>query len=169
MINKRISDLSCDKEEFYKVKSVNETALKDSGHFSSMSFNNSNTENGRRNRNRRIIWFNPAYNRNLKIIIGELFIKHVRKHLLKNSKYHKIFKLNTLKLSYCSTTSIENIIRQRKSKVLSKPNAFNNRKRNCRSKPNWPLNGKCLTQCLVYKALSATSNGSFGYYGTSEG
>ena len=33
MINKRISDLSCDKEEFDKVKSVYELALKDSGHF----------------------------------------------------------------------------------------------------------------------------------------
>ena len=169
MINKRISDLSCDKEEFNKIKSVNETALKDSGQFPSMSFNNSNTQNGRRNRNRKIIWFNAAYSRNLKIIIGELFIKHVRKHLLKNSKHHKIFKLNTLKLSYCSTTNIENIIRQRKSKRLSKAKAFNSRKRNCRSKPNWPSNGKCLTQCLVYKALTATSISSFGYYGTSEG
>ena len=143
MINNRISDLSCDKKDFNKVESVNETAIKDSGHFSSMSYNNSNTQNGRRNRNRRIIWFNPAYSRYLKIIIGKLqtckllvIIKHVKKLLLKSSKYHKIFKLNTLKLSYCSTTNIENIIRQRKSKVLSKPNAFNNRKRNCRSKPN---------------------------------
>ena len=47
-INKRISDLSCNKEEFGKVKSVYETALKVSGHFSiiaiyvDMSFNNSN-------------------------------------------------------------------------------------------------------------------------------
>ena len=37
MINKRISDLSCNKEKFDKIKSVYESALKDSGHFSSMS------------------------------------------------------------------------------------------------------------------------------------
>ena len=30
-----------------------------------------------------------------------LYIKLVRKHFLKNSKYHKIFNLNTLKLSFC--------------------------------------------------------------------
>ena len=59
MINKRISDLFCNKEEFDKVKSVYESALKHSGHFSSMSYNNSNTQNARRNRNRKIIWFNP--------------------------------------------------------------------------------------------------------------
>ena len=34
---KWISDLFCNKEEFDRVKSVYETALKDSGHFSSMS------------------------------------------------------------------------------------------------------------------------------------
>ena len=45
VINKRISDLSCDKEEFDKVKSVYESALKDSGNFSSISYNNSNTQN----------------------------------------------------------------------------------------------------------------------------
>ena len=59
MIKKRISDLSCNKEEFDKVKSIYETALKDSGHFTSMSFNNSNTQNVRKNRNREVIWFNP--------------------------------------------------------------------------------------------------------------
>ena len=43
------------------------------------------------------------------------------------------------------------------------------RKCNCRSKPKRPLNGECLTQCLVYKATSTTSTNSFVYYGTSEG
>ena len=52
MINKRISDLSCNKEEFDKIKSMYETALKESGYFSSMSSNNNNTQNSRRNRNK---------------------------------------------------------------------------------------------------------------------
>ena len=56
MINKRISDLSCNKEEFGKVY---ETALKDSEQFSLMSLKNSNTQIARRNRNRKVIWFNP--------------------------------------------------------------------------------------------------------------
>ena len=101
MINKRISDLFCNKEEFDKVKSVYESALKHSGHFSSMSYNNSNTQNARRNRNRKVIWFNPPYSQNMKTNIGKLFVKLVRKHFPKNSKYHKIFNLNTLKLSFC--------------------------------------------------------------------
>ena len=169
MINKRISDLFCNKEEFDKVKSVYESALKHSGHFSSMSYNNSNTQNARRNRNRKIIWFNSPYSQNEKTNMGKLFIKLVRKHFPKNSKYHKIFNLNTLKLSYCCTTNVGNIIKQHNSKVLNKTNDNINLKCNCRSKPNCPLNGECLTQCLVYKATSTTSSNSFVYYGTSEG
>ena len=120
MINKRISDLFCNKEEFDKVKSVYESALKHSGHFSSMSYNNSNTQNARRNRNRKIIWFNPPHSQNDKTNIGKLFIKFVRKHFLKNSKCHKILNITTLKLSYCCTTDVGNIIKQRNSKVLNK-------------------------------------------------
>ena len=93
----------------------------------------------------------------------------MRKHFPKNYKYHKIFNLNTLKLGSCCTTNVGNIIKQHNSKVLSKANDNNNRKCNCRSKPNCPLNGECLTQCLVYKATSTTSSNSFVYYGTSEG
>ena len=98
-----------------------------------------------------------------------MFIKLVRKHFPKNNKCHEIFNLNNLKLSYCCTTNIGDIIKQYNSKVLSKTNHNNNRKCNCRSKPNRPLNGECLTQCLVYTASSITSSNSFVYYGTSEG
>ena len=151
-----------------KVKSVYESALKNSGHFSSMSYNNSNSQNARWNRNRTVIWFNPPYSQNVKTNIGKLFIKLVRKHFPKNSKYHKIFNLNTLKLSYCCTTNVGNIIKQHNSKVLSKTYDNNNRKCNCKSKPNYPLNGECLTQNLVYKATSTTSSSNFVYYGTSK-
>ena len=117
---------------------------------------------------RRYICSNSPYSQNVKTNIGKLFIQLGRKHFSKNSKYHKIFNLNTLKLSYCCTTNIGNTIKQHNSKVLSKTNDNINCKCNCRSKPNYPLNGECLTQCLVYKATSATSSNSFVYYGTSE-
>ena len=71
MINKEISDLSCNKEEFDKVKSAYQSALKDSGHFSLMSYNNDNTQNAQRNRNSKVIWFNPPYSQNVKTNIGK--------------------------------------------------------------------------------------------------
>ena len=112
IINKRISKLSCNKEKFDKLKSIYESARKDSGHFLSMSYNNSNSQNARRNRNRKVICFNLSYCQNVKINIGKLFIKLVRKHFPKSGKYHKIFNLNTLKLSYCCTTNVGNIIKK---------------------------------------------------------
>ena len=169
MINMRISDLPCNKEDFDKVKSAYESALKDSGHFSSMSYNNNNTPYTQRNRNREVVWFSPPYSQNVKTNIGKIFMKLVKKYFPKNNKCYKIFNLNTLKLSYCCTTNVGNIIRQHNSKVLSKTNDNSNCKYNCRSKRNCPLNGECVTQCLVYKATSATSNNSFVYYRTSEG
>ena len=73
-----------------------------------------------------------------------------------------------MNLSNCCTNNVGNIIKQRSSKVLNKTNNGINRKCNCRSKPNCPLNGECLTQCLAYKATSTTSSNSFVYHGTSE-
>ena len=105
----------------------------------------------------------------MKTNIGRLFMKLVRKHFPKNSKYHKIFNLNTLRLSYGCTTNVGNIIKQLNSQVLNKTNDNINRKCNCRSKANCPLNGECLTQCLVYEATSTTFSNSFVYYGTFEG
>ena len=51
-INKRVSGSSCNKEELGKVESVYETPLKYSGHFSLMFFNNSSSQNARRNRSK---------------------------------------------------------------------------------------------------------------------
>ena len=68
----------------------------------------------------KVIWLNPPYSQNVKTNIGKLFIKFVRKQFPKNNKHHKILNLNTLKLSYCCTTNVGNIIKQHDSKVLRK-------------------------------------------------
>ena len=88
MISKRNLNLSCSNKELDKVKCVYETALKDSEHFSSISFNIRNTQNVRRNRN------NPVYNQNLKMNIGNLFMKLVNKNFLNNNINQKIFNWN---------------------------------------------------------------------------
>ena len=88
MISKRNLNLSCSNKELDKVKCVYETALKDSEHFSSISFNIRNTQNVPRNRN------NPVYNQNLKMNIGNLFMKLVKKNFLNNNINQKIFNWN---------------------------------------------------------------------------
>ena len=40
---------------------------------------------------------------------------------------------------------------------------------NCRAGKECPMNGKCLTKCIVYKAEVETTNGTRTYFGASEG
>ena len=57
MVNKRISDLPFDESAFNNAKVIYELALKHSGCKSKMEFDHKPST--RRNRNRKIIWFNP--------------------------------------------------------------------------------------------------------------
>ena len=107
-------------------------------------------ENARRNRNRKVIWFNPPYSLNVKTNIGKVFLKLVRKHFPRSHKLSKIFNLNTIKISYSSMPNVKDLI-------------------NCRIKESCPLNGKCLHQCMVYKAEVSTNTTYKEYYGASEG
>ena len=120
IINKTSSDLFCNKEELEKVKSAYESALKDSGFFLTISYNNSNSQKAQRNTDKNVKRFNRLYSQNVKTNIGKLFINLARKLFPKNNKYHKIFNINTLKLSFCCTTNAGNIIKQHNSKVLRK-------------------------------------------------
>ena len=82
---------------FNKAKPFYESALKNSGFNYSMKFE-APVENARRNRNRKVIWFNPRYSLNVKTNIGKVFLKLVRKHFPRSHKLSKIFNLNTIKI-----------------------------------------------------------------------
>ena len=60
MTNKRISNLSFNEHEFNKAKPLYESALKSSGFNYSLNFE-APVENARRNKNRKVIWFNAPY------------------------------------------------------------------------------------------------------------
>ena len=124
-------------------------------------------ENTRRNRNRKVIWFNPPYSLNVKTNIGKVFLQLVRKDFPRSHKFSKIFNLNTIKISYSSMPNVKNLIKQHNSKILRKDRDKIQRSCNCRIKESCPLNGKCL-QCMVYKAEVTTNTTYKEYYGTSE-
>ena len=54
MINKRLSDLSCNEDEFKKAKPLYENALKESGYKAEMKYETSENINNR-NRHRKIV------------------------------------------------------------------------------------------------------------------
>ena len=71
MNNRRISNLSCNENKFNNTKPYYESSLKNGGFNYNMTFK-APVENSRRNRNRKVIWFNPPYGLNVKITIGHI-------------------------------------------------------------------------------------------------
>ena len=69
-----------------------------------------NKENRRKNRKRKIIWFNPPFCRLTNINIGKYFLKLLDKHFKHGNKLQKIFNRKTLKISYSCTKNIFQII-----------------------------------------------------------
>ena len=100
----------------------------------------------------------------VKTNIGKVFLKLVRKHFPRSHKLSKIFNLNTIKISYSSMPNVKNLIKQHNSKILNKDRDKIQRPCNCRMKDNCPLNGKCLHQCMVYKAEVSTNTTYKEYY-----
>ena len=88
MINKRIYNLSCNKEEFNKAKPVYKNAVKESGYTTYLE-HTTPYENTNRNRNQKILWFNPLFSQSIKTNIGKIFIKLIKKHFPKTINYIK--------------------------------------------------------------------------------
>ena len=126
-------------------------------------------ENTIRNRNKKFIRFNLPYSLNAKTNIGNVFLKLVRKNFLRSHKFNKIFNLNTIKITYSPMLQVKNLIKQHNSKILTNDQDKIKRTCNCRIKESCPLNGKCLHQCMVHKAVVTTNTTYKEYYGTSEG
>ena len=128
MMNERLSELSCNQEEFNKAKPLYEEALSESNYKVSLKFEKPQY-NIKRNRLRKVMWFNPPSSQNVKTNIGEIFLKLVKQHFPKHHKLNKIFNKNTLKLSYCCMKNMSGIIKQHNVNILS---AESNKKRSYR-------------------------------------
>ena len=114
-------------------------------------------ENARQNRNRKAIWFSPPCSLNVKTNIGKVFVKLVRKPSPRSPKLNKVFNLNTIKISYSSMPNVKNLIKQHNSKILNKDQDKIQQSCNCRIKESFPLNGRCLNQCMVCNAEVSTN------------
>jgi len=175
-INRRISDISCNEDEFNKAKTTYDDALKSSGYTASLSYNkHRQATRPRRNRKRNIIWYNPPFSSNVKTNIGKVFLKLVSKHFPRQHKYHTLFNKNNIKVSYSCMENMGAIISKHNKKILSNNdnNDSNDKLCNCRSQRNCPLDNKCLTTSLIYNAqvTSTTSNQTTtkNYIGLTEG
>ena len=118
MINKRLSDLSCNVQEYEKVKPLYKTALNESGYKETLTYAKTTNVNNR-NRARNVIWFNPPYSQSVTTNIEKAFFKLIKQHFPIGQKLYKIFNRKTLKLSYSCMSSMYSVIKQQNYRVLS--------------------------------------------------
>ena len=174
-ISRRISDNSCNEDEFNKAMTEYDTALKSNGHTKPLTHNkHRQTTRPRRTLQRNIIWYNPPFSNNVQTNIGKTFLRLVSKHFLKHHEYHSLYNKNNVKVSYSCMENMGSIINKHNKKVLSNNNNHDNNESlcNCRSKEECPLNNNCLSSSIIYNAQITTTDNKTtpkNYIGLTEG
>lgn len=166
MINKRLSSISCNETEFNKCKKEYEDALLNSEFNCKLNFETPIST--KKKRKRKIIWFNPPWSESVDTPINKKVLNLVEKHFPKSSILHKIFNKNTIKVSYSCMPNMKTIITKHNKNTMNKDNSTNDKKCNCRSKNNCPLNNECLTEAIIYQATVEADNNSKTYIGSCE-
>ena len=177
MIERRISDISCNNDEFDKAKGRYEEALSRSGYANSQLKYQDHDDTQpatkkKRRRSRNIIWYNPPYSENVTTNIGQRFFKLLDKHFPRGHQFHKLFNRNSVKLSYSCMPNMGRIIKSINNKTLDNSTKEDNdgtatevKTCNCRNKASCPLDNNCLQRSLVYEATLSTGNEVFTYLG----
>ena len=167
MIEKRVSELSCNAVEFEKCKPVYEEALARSGYSCKLEY--TPTVPKRKNRPRNVIWFNPPYNALVKTDVGKQFLTLLSKHFPPHHKFRKLFNKNNVKLSYSCTKNMSSIISSHNKKILGSdvPGPLNDGGCNC-TQFICPMNGNCLENGVIYKAEVSCNNLTKDYIGSTE-
>ena len=169
-INSRLNRNSSNIEIFDRYKPVYEEALRNSGYNDTkleyldknvdsggVNINNSNSRKNnkihKRKRNRKILWFTPPFNKQVKNNIGGTFINLIKKHFPPGHKLHQIFNRNTLKVGYSVTDSVDKIIKNHNNKIIREASNRGTKIRtcDCRKEP-CVVNNKCLKEEVIYLA-----------------
>ena len=102
--------------------------------------------------------------------IGKTFLRLIDKPFPPYHKLHKLFNRNNVKISYSCIPNVKSIINRHNKTVLDPPTSNSERTWNCINKEKCPLQEKCFTNNIMYKAtLSNQDNCQYKiYYGIPE-
>ena len=96
--------------------------------------------------------------------IGKAFFNLINKHFPTHHKLHKICNKFNVKLSYSCMPNMMSIINNHNKKLLHPHTNDKDLPCNCRNLPDCPLNGKCRTKSIIYKASISVSNSPTKHY-----
>ena len=92
------------------------------------------------------------YNATLKTNIGKEFLKIIDKHFPMNKPLSKIFNRKTIKIGYSCANNMNKIITNHNKRILNEKQDTENTACNCRTPTLCPVNNKCQTKNVIYKA-----------------
>ena len=152
-VNKRLNLISSSKEVFEEAIPPYQEALRKSGHSFELNYSLQNISGGRKNRKRKIIYFNPPFSMNVKSKIGEEFLGLISKHFPKNNPLSNIINKNTVKLSYSCMPNLKQKVNQHNKKVMASDEVQPLGGCNCTQViGDCPLSGACQTSGVIYRA-----------------
>ena len=162
-ISRRLTDISHDADVFRDAAPLYNNALRESGFTDEVEYAGSRKAEDpvvKRNRKRRITWFNPPYSKNVKTRVGHEFLKLIDSNFPVGSKLYKVFNRNTVKVSYSCMPNMGTIIKRHNARICGTGRGDDNRPKrcNCRKPEQCPLDGRCLTSKVVYKATVYTNS-----------
>ena len=155
MTGERLSNLSCNKEEFDKAAEEYQEVLKKSGFNEKLTYSPPIAAN-RRQRKRNILWYNPPFDLQVKTNVGKTFLQLIDKHFPPHHRLHKIINRKTVKISYSCMPNMASHIASHNKKVIKEATAPQDenvrRTCSCRNPGDCPFDGNCLQPACVYQA-----------------
>ena len=177
-ISRRLSEMPSNREAFEQATDIYNSALQASGYNEGLEYINKEVRGERarnkRKRKRQIIWYNPPFSKSVTTNVAQKFLRLADRHFpKKKSKSHKIFNRNTLKVSYSCKPNMSTLIKAHNNRMRrneTRQQAENNKgsECNCRNKENCPLDGKCQTRSIIYKATVVSGEEEREYIGLTE-
>ena len=160
-VNHRLSSISSNEELFNNAVPQYQEAIKNSGYDFILKFEPtaSNPKPKNRNRKRNILWFNPPWNSEVETNVGKEFLKLIDECFPPENPLSKIFNRRSVKVSYSTTPSIEQIIAGKNAKVLKEqPSETPQKTCSCPSTKECLLDQKCLEKNIIYQATVEQPN-----------
>ena len=153
-VNRRLSSISSNKAIFNAARPPYQEALATSGYTHKLKFEPpANHGRSKRNRGRKILYFNPPYSSNVATKIGAKFLQIIDTCFPPTNPLHKIINRNTVKISYRTMSNMKQVISMHNTKVGQQQENNPPPGCNCRGgRATCPLDGACLTPGVVYEA-----------------
>ena len=164
-IEQRLSDNSGNEEIFKEAAPIYQAELDRCGYQHQLTYNPRPAEVVRKkNRSRRVTWFNPPYSMDVATNVGQEFLKLIDTHFPPGHILHSTINRSTVKVSYRCLPSMGAQVAKHNARLLSSAKTRGKRKSpscNCQisKKGECPIPGACNTDGAVYQATVRNNKG----------